>query len=1408
MVRLRLMSISLMFLIVLAMAIQQAAGTGGVAWEFDVDGNRQGWGRTHSISALMVSGGTLQCRVVGEDPWFSSPSFSVDAADNPIVLIRMKVDAPGGCQIYWDTQAESTMDEQKVRVFQTGAAGEWELYALNMSGHPKWVGVIREIRIDPPDWAGKVEVDFVRICSAADIPTELSIESFVATDQVVLTPGQPFNITSRITNKGGQPATNIMATLSTPSGFVLLNTHAVQTIPTLAGGDSLDLSWLLSSTGEAAGVISLSVRADTLAPLSSLSRAYVLRPFPDDDWSPTAGAESHTLEGGLMLANSHFRATFLNSTLGFGAVAFDVRDGDTWRRVALLPTFSSVSVDHGSTANRFMVYLPDVSLESTPGGGVTAVFEGTVKDASGHSWLCVFTFSMTPDSDVMGIDYSITPSTAEALRLFEGPMIYVGAGSFGGDHGQCILPGLEWLTWNETSSSTLDIVTKGHVRYVPDARKLTVPWMAVTNGNTAIGLMWDTDSPWYGDENMRSPVYAVPDQFEGKDASLMGIAVPYTPDYIRENQREATTPYPVNAGKPITLTAQVVLACPADSPLVVQDRWYARYGAADILPYPRGGLINELEFSMEAFTDSLWIPAEQQWNVVLEFSPPNRGRPPEFLQALELAARYSDDPNLAATYRTRFAEAVEAGGDTTNFDLPFYVGYPDNAMLNLRWEVTKIIEQQRDDGSWRFDADAPIGIAPNMPNSFLGPDEAAELGISASKAMTLAQYARITGDPVATEHTILALDFMEQFEVPRAAQVWEVPVHTPDVLAAAYAVRAFLEGYEITGRTDYLEKAVYWGRASLPFIYAWQRPDYPWMLYGSVPVFGATMYEGGWFGHIVQWNGLDLAYSLLRLASYDGSYDWETIGTGLLVSGMYQQEVTPAWRGTYRDVFSTFTGERGGPLINPSVFVQCILTKLGADPAAETLVAELEGSPIRITTAALASVNPANAGEIDFTMNYLNNETTYTLMTGLTKPTSLTVDGVLIPEEQDLRSATAGWRYNHFFGTLVVKVTHGASPTRIVVSGAHPRTIEYIAEKRTEIDFQFNINAYFEGWVPVNEINDVRVEGGCLAGTSVMGDPYLVREAMWIAPNTVNVVVVRMRTTGGSSAQLFWVNSEQPDFSESMSKFFPITSDGEYHTYIINVGTHETWKGKTITAIRIDPTQEKGVDFEIDNIIGKLAPDPAYAQFTELVVDPTHVEVNKPVTVYVNMKNTGDLAGDCTAELRLNGTTHESKKVWLEAGAQTEVSFTVTKATAGTYSLAVGPLSGTFVVLAPPKPAAIGVKLLLLSKSSVKPGEEVTVNVTLENSGELPGTYLLVFNLDGVEKDASTVALEGGQSVTRTMKLSSSVEGVHTVRVGDEAVVFEVEKTQTGIGGYLYVLVFVGLTLIVLILLIRARSQT
>jgi len=101
------------------------------------------------------------------------------------------------------------------------------------------------------------------------------------------------------------------------------------------------------------------------------------------------------------------------------------------------------------------------------------------------------------------------------------------------------------------------------------------------------------------------------------------------------------------------------------------------------------------------------------------------------------------------------------------------------------------------------------------------------------------------------------------------------------------------------------------------------------------------------------------------------------------------------------------------------------------------------------------------------------------------------------------------------------------------------------------------------------------------------------------------------------------------------------------------------------------------------------------AAFTssELSISPSAVYVGETVTISVKIANNGDAAGSFMVTLKINGVVEGTKEITLIAGASGEVTFTTAKDVAGTYSVEVDGLSGSFIVeekpeAAPPPPEA------------------------------------------------------------------------------------------------------------------------
>jgi len=183
--------------------------------------------------------------------------------------------------------------------------------------------------------------------------------------------------------------------------------------------------------------------------------------------------------------------------------------------------------------------------------------------------------------------------------------------------------------------------------------------------------------------------------------------------------------------------------------------------------------------------------------------------------------------------------------------------------------------------------------------------------------------------------------------------------------------------------------------------------------------------------------------------------------------------------------------------------------------------------------------------------------------------------------------------------------------------------------------------------------------------------------------------------------------------------------------------------------------------------IGKM-PTAAQFKLSSLSVTPAQVNIGASIAVQVSVANIGDLEGSTTVDLYINAVKEQSKPVTLAGGASTTVLFSVTKTTAGSYTVKVGDLTGSLTVVKPLTPAAFTFSSLTLSPADVEPKGEVTVSVKVENTGEQPGTYSAELKLDGASKETKTGTLAGGATATVTFKVSSQVEGKHTVQVGDQ----------------------------------------
>jgi hypothetical protein len=262
-------------------------------------------------------------------------------------------------------------------------------------------------------------------------------------------------------------------------------------------------------------------------------------------------------------------------------------------------------------------------------------------------------------------------------------------------------------------------------------------------------------------------------------------------------------------------------------------------------------------------------------------------------------------------------------------------------------------------------------------------------GLSGSQMVRILEGATLSADK---ELIAKALDLLDKQTtlyaetVPRGAQTWEVPLHTPDILASAHMVKAYTLGYIISGDRKYLEQARYWAWTGVPFVYLYPPTTGRVGSYATIAVLGATNWKAPlWLGRPVQWCGLVYCSALHMLRECDPEGPWEKIAKGITAAGLQM-----SWplndkerQGLLPDFFDLNDQIAAGPAINPGT-VQAHVAEL-YDRGKIYHVKRLRDSgwfvhaPCRISNVFI------NEGTVRFTLDGWGDKAYYLLISGVEK---------------------------------------------------------------------------------------------------------------------------------------------------------------------------------------------------------------------------------------------------------------------------------------------------------------------------------------------------------------------------------------------------------------------------------------
>lgn len=874
--------------------------------------------------------------ISGSDPYLTGPRRDYPPAAPLWVRLRLLSEAGGGGQIFFF----QTIATEANSVRFTVPAGQWVEGRMPLPA----LGTGYRMRIDPPGTSGKAVLDSLRfeLRSAlpdfdfGTVPDAMdwqaahdigSLEPSLEGLRVELGGGDPYLfgpardypadkllwLRVRLRSEAGGTCQVFYFTAGpTEENSVRFNVppgdwHEAQVpLPALGAGYRLRIDPPGASGSCLLGRMWFEERVIYAAPVWPKPQA------------PALGSDAVVVEAGDL--------RLLHNRTAVGG--FEVRVGE--QKMAIGNSQAMI----GYLAGQAIRWIPcgnfgagSVSVEPA---GPAVVVTAAGDDPDGARWNLAQRF--TPAA-AGGIEIETTVSVNQDRALLYLPPLTLLAGidAFGTNKSQALLAGVEYLE-NEASSSEADLRAPASWRLVPDTVKITFPLMAIQAENRYIGLVWEPQ-PRLG------AVFDSPDRQFHSGGHLFGLLFPGSDGVNREER--SLLPYraeTLSANQPLRVRAWLIGGTGQSVIPAVQQ--YVALRGLPAVPSPGYAAAEYFELAAHGWLDS----KIRESNLYRHAYWPGFGAQPASDAALWMRwlAEHVGDPNLKSRLTNAAAAALaQVAPQNYNASQIGHVRYPAPALVF--GALPENVSRARSQGQallGRFEPDGSVLYVPPTGGTDYGATHWAPdaNGLTAGVVANLLESAAFSGDPTLLSEGIRRLRAMDKFRdsVPRGAQTWEIPLHTPDILASGYLVRAYTLGYELTGDRALLEQAKYWAWTGVPFVYLHPPTSGPVGLYNTIPVLGATGWVAPvWLGLPVQWCGLVYGDALYRFAAHDPTGPWRQIADGIAVGGIqHSWPSTDAERqGLLPDFFQLHPQLRDGPAINPATVQASAVRFFGSPPA-------------------------------------------------------------------------------------------------------------------------------------------------------------------------------------------------------------------------------------------------------------------------------------------------------------------------------------------------------------------------------------------------------------------------------------------------------------------------------------------
>jgi len=167
-----------------------------------------------------------------------------------------------------------------------------------------------------------------------------------------------------------------------------------------------------------------------------------------------------------------------------------------------------------------------------------------------------------------------------------------------------------------------------------------------------------------------------------------------------------------------------------------------------------------------------------------------------------------------------------------------------------------------------------------------------------------------------------------------------------------------------------------------------------------------------------------------------------------------------------------------------------------------------------------------------------------------------------------------------------------------------------------------------------------------------------------------------------TTADICWRTTEQStsqveyEAGTVMLSHLDMTYVNEHHVQLTGLTPCTTYSYRTMS-------RDRAGNLAISDVYTFTTLGETNFSSSDLSISPTDVSSGEMVTIGVTVNNTGSCLGSYTLTLKIDGVVEETSELTLGPGASESVGFTVSRDEAGTYSVDVDGLSGSFTVAAP-----------------------------------------------------------------------------------------------------------------------------